>query len=67
MLDPSKLNMKQAWNALVEARKGNTISQAIYRKWCDVAAMPYDTDPECASIKSYDDFNKHHTRVWFID
>lgn len=67
MLKPETMNLKQAWNALREARRGNGISQAIYRKWADRNAMPHDTEPECESLTSYGDFMKHHVKVWYTD
>jgi hypothetical protein len=66
-MDPAKFNLKQAFSALKEARKGNTISQAIYRKWADRNAMPHDNDPECGSIQTYQDFTKKHIEVWYFD
>lgn len=66
-MKPEKYNLKQAWNALREARRGNGISQAIYRKWCDYNAMPYDTDPECELLVSYEQFTKHHVKVWYFE
>ena len=66
-MKPEKYNLKQAWSALKEARKGNGISQSIYRKWADVNAMPHDTDPECETLRTYDDFTKYHVKVWYMD
>ena len=66
-MDPAKYNLKQAWNALREARKGNGISKAIYRTWAARNAMPYDTDPECKALQTYEQFTRHHVKVWYID
>jgi hypothetical protein len=67
MLKPEKMSVKQGWCALKEARKGNAISQAIYRKWADCHAMPHDSDPECDTLKTYEDFTRHHVKVWYFE
>ena len=66
-MDPTKYSLKQAWSALKEARKGNAISQAIYRKWADRNAMPHDSDPECGAIQTYQEFTKKHIEVWYFE
>ena len=66
-MDPAKYNLKQAWNTLVEARKGNGISKAIYEKWACVNAMPLVGEDDLTEIKTYESFRKLHVQVWFIE
>ena len=66
-MDPTKYSLKQAFSALREARRGNGLSQAIYRKWADRNAMPHDNDPECESIQTYQEFTKKHIAVWYFE
>jgi hypothetical protein len=67
MLKPETMNLKQAWNALREAKKGNGISQAIYQKWAERNAMPIPGDPEIESLKTYEEFTKYHVKVWYME
>lgn len=66
-MKPEKYNLKQSWAALVEARKGNGISQHIYNKFAVAHAMPLHDEPECQELKTYQQFVQYHTQVWFID
>lgn len=64
-MSPEKYNLKQAWSVLVEARKGNGISQHIYNRFADANAMPTVDDPEC-DFKTYQEFVQYHTRIWMV-
>ena len=67
MLNPDKMNLKQSYSTLCEVRKGNVLSKMIFRKWCDANAFPYEDEPECQSIKTYKDFVRLHTKIWYLD
>lgn len=67
MLKPQNMGLKQGWSALKEARKGNLISQNIYNRFAEVNAMPMIGEPECETLKSYEDFMKYHVRIWYMD
>lgn len=66
-MKPEKYNLRQAWSALREARKGNGISQAIFRKWADVNAFPHDNEPECQEIATYEQFTRKHIQIWYSE
>lgn len=66
-MDPTKYSLKQAFSALREARKGNTISKAIYNRFAAAHAMPMVEDPECESIQTYQEFTKKHIEVWYFE
>jgi len=66
MLKPEKYTLKQAFSSLKEARKGNGLARAIFRKWCDANAFPYEDEPECQAVKSYEDFTRLHIKIWYI-
>ena len=66
-MKPEKYTLRQGWSALKEARRGNTISQALYRKFADRNAMPHDDEPECDALKTYADFMRYHFKVWYLE
>lgn len=64
-MKPEKYNLRQAWSALKEARKGNVISQHIYNRFAQANAMPLVSEPECDTLRSYEDFTKYHVKIWY--
>jgi hypothetical protein len=66
-MNPEKYNLKQAWSALREARRGNGLSIAIFRKWCDAHAFPYENEPECQEIQNYEQFTRKHVQIWYFE
>lgn len=64
MIKPQHMGLKQAWNLLRETRKGNILSQAMFRSWCDHNAFPYDDEDECQPVQSYEDFTRLHLQIW---
>jgi hypothetical protein len=66
-MNPAKYNLKKAWSSLVEARKGNSISQHIYNRFAEANAMPLHDEDACNEIKTYCQFKAYHTKVWLMD
>jgi hypothetical protein len=64
---PEKYNLKKAWLALQEARRGNGISQHIYDRFAEANAMPLHDEVECQEIQTYYQFQAYHTKVWLMD
>ena len=62
-----EMNLKRAWSVLCEARKGNVISQGMWRQFADRNAMPLLDDPDCANLTSYEKLKAYHTKVWLMD
>ena len=67
MLKPEKFNLRQAWMALQEARRGNGISQHIYNRFAEASAMPLVGEPECNALRTYEDFARYHMKIWYTD